>query len=121
MGIKLTEFTVTDGSGNEVTAVQIGSEKAIGENGATAADATTADILIDYVPLSTSTEKIAKDGTCTYEFVVRWNKKSTNIPTNENPISKQFNITFTYEQDTKESTLQPNHDTTNHTPTQQGG
>jgi hypothetical protein len=97
MGIKLTGFTVTDGT-NTVASVPLGTETAANE-----------DILIDYVTLNTSTEKIAAGGSCTYEFVVRWNKESTTVPTAGSPISKSYTITFDYEQDTTDSTLTPSH------------
>ena len=112
MGIKLTGFTVKDGSNNVVASVPIGQEKAVGETGATADN--SADILIAYETLNTSTEKLAASGYCTYEFVVRWNPKSTTVPTAGSPISKSFTITFDYEQDTTDSTLAPAHDTTHH-------
>ena len=97
MGIKLTGFTVTDGT-NTVASVPLGTETSSNE-----------DILIDYVTLNTSTEKIAAGGSCTYEFVVRWNKESTTVPTAGSPISKSYTITFDYEQDTTDSTLTPSH------------
>lgn len=97
MGIKLTGFTVTDGT-NTVASVPLGTETEANE-----------DILIDYVTLNTSTEKIAAGGSCTYEFVVRWNKESTTVPTAGSPISKSYTITFDYEQDTTDSTLTPSH------------
>lgn len=102
MGIKLTGFTVTDGT-NTVASVPLGTETSSNE-----------DILIDYVTLNTSTEKIAAGGSCTYEFVVRWNKESTTVPTAGSPISKSYTITFDYEQDTTDSPLTPSHDSSAH-------
>ena len=99
MGIKLTGFTVTDGNDVAVSSVTFGSEQ------------TTDDpILIQYISLDTtdaSQEKIAKNGVCTYKFVVFWNKNYSDT-TNLNP-TKTFKITLNYEQDTTSPSVAPSH------------
>ena len=64
------------------------------------------DIVMNYIPLSTTTEKLDPDGECIYEFVVEWDADSTE----PNPGPVTFTIELDYEQDPDLfSTISPTH------------
>ena len=66
------------------------------------------DIVMNYIPLSTTTEKLDPDGECIYEFVVEW--VSTSSETNPGPV--RFDIELDYEQDPDPAppVVNPSHD-----------
>ena len=66
------------------------------------------DIVMNYLPISTTTEKLEPDGECIYEFVVEWDANS--IETNPGPVT--FTIQLDYEQDPNPAPtpVKPSHD-----------
>ena len=70
---------------------------------------TESDIKVTYEKLTPETEKIEAGSTCTYEFVITWDKDSKN--TN---VSDTYTFTFEYQQDTTTIELTPSHDSAQH-------
>lgn len=64
------------------------------------------DVTLDYVTLDKDGSEVltANGGTCTYKFIVGWDKDSEKVE-----IEDSYSFTFDYEQDTKPSTLTPSH------------
>ena len=66
------------------------------------------DIVMNYMPISTTTEKLEPDGECIYEFVVEWIAGSSDT----NPGTVTFSIELDYEQDPEPGVpdVKPSHD-----------
>ena len=66
------------------------------------------DIIMNYIPINTTTEKLEPNGECTYEFVVEWIAGSSE--TNPGPVT--FEIELDYEQDPEPGipVIKPSHD-----------
>ena len=69
-------------------------------NGTNGADITVTPA----VAAGTTGEVIAANGTCTQDFVVKWNANSTH-----DSAVKNFTVTFTYQQKTNEVNIAPAH------------
>ena len=79
---KLTGYTVTETNGTNGSDITVTPAVASGTTG----------------------EVIASNGTCTQDFVVKWNTNST-----VQSAVKDFTVTFTYQQDTTEVNIVPAH------------
>lgn len=101
MPIKLTGFAPTAPADADITFDYVDLTSKVSAGGAANLTATAVD--------ASTKEVIPAGGTCTYKFIIGWNKASTKTAL----TSSTYSFSFTYEQNTIAPVLTPDH--TGHT------